>query len=147
MAEVPQQVDNFLDTLAAQQAAIDDATEKVAARYEDRLFELLSSEDGRDEELWADAGADVTLTFDELSQISIYERDEIWTAEFSAMLAAAQMQAYVEIIARGIVEISDDAGDEQAKEADKLSLSELRIAARAGVTNERVNTARERRNG
>lgn len=147
------QAERLLDHLAEQQAEVEEIAESLAGEYAARMRELLHDAEPRDLEMW-EAARDssdlaemlsIDATIDELGEVPSDERAEIWQAEMQLIIAASRWQAFVEIILPRILDASERHADEQVNDARPLSLDELKVAARVGVSKDRIATARTRR--
>lgn len=138
-------VDKLLDAEAEKQAELDEIVERAQPTVQARIFELLTNVEGRNENMFGNAGADINLVIADFESIPVVSRDMGWQAAFSAVFVAARTQAYAELILPGIIEASEYSGQAIKKIADKMPKEELKEAAKQGIGKSRIKSATEKR--
>lgn len=138
-------VDRFLDAEAEKQAELDGIVEDKQQALKDRIYQLLTEPEERDEELFERAGTDTDLVIADFESTPVVNRDINWQIAFASLSAASRMQAYAEIILPDILEASGSHGQKIQKIATKMDNGELKSAAKQGIGKGRIKGASERR--
>jgi hypothetical protein len=145
---------DLADVIADAFAEADLHAEKVSAQYGDRLRELLEDPEQRDVDIWDDAfeAMDLDLqendiTLSELLEVRSADRDALWYATTSTVLAASKVQALVELVVRPMAEAGLRAAPQIRSEATGLDSDNKRTLAKAGIGKERWRGALERMRG
>ena len=157
MTELSDRAEAALDALADEQDAVDRAASQKSAAFRASLARLLADPAARDAELWStdlasleaagvviDAEAVAVSSLEDWLTWPTADRNEAWMAGLRAMRAIAHRQAVCEV---GLIDTTiATAIRARGKAAPllRLSLSELRAAAKAGVSESRREAARGR---
>jgi hypothetical protein len=144
---MPDQIEQLLDLEADKQARIDDTTESGEADARAMMDDLMRSTANRDVELFEYFGADPELTLLDFEATDVHDRGPEWSAMFSAMWAAAHAQTWVQVYATEILGISEEEGMKIDEEAADMSTSQIRDAAKVGISDQRFKDAKRRRAG
>lgn len=154
-ATLTARAEDLLEDLADQQAETDEIAEENADDFADALRELLTSVEGRDPGIWSrslessdlEDVLSIEATIDELASVPSDERAEVWAAQMALLVSTSQVQAFVDVALPRILAAAEEHGERQVSGAAPLDIEELRVAARVGVSRDRLRTARERRQG
>jgi len=133
------------DTIADGFAEVDELVEDNQEAYRARVLELLTNVEQRSPGIWKEAQANILATVTDFSQVPVRFRDEIWGVEFGRIIAAAQEQAFSEIIARPMLNISSKWAKTKLDTAKAVPVSQMKQVAVEGVSKERFDSAKERR--
>jgi len=140
MPDLNQRGESFKDAIADKHAAADERVDTYRERFSARVLELMNSVGGRIESIFERAGAPA-LSIVEAAAVINPSRD----VDMAAITAAAQRQAYVEIVVRDVIKSASKHTDDVESKRSKMSKGELAVAAVEGVTKEQFNAAKERR--
>lgn len=133
------------DAIADGFAEADELAEDKLAHVAQRFYQLLENPKQRNPEIWAAAGANVELTAQQLEAVPPVQRDDEWTLLMGRMFAAAKEQAYIEVMARPLMEAAHKASKSKQKAAKALTRAELKTAAVEGVSKAKFDEAKQRR--
>ena len=124
------------DLLADQQLDLDE----LAGEYREPIVnlqnDLLYSTTNRNEALWENAQADITLTPGDFAEVPVSDRDDNWSFQLNAFYSAVYMQAVTDSgYLADLVVISDKHSGALSKATKKASRSDLNEIAKEGILN------------
>ena len=137
--------DALKDTIADGFAEADELVEDYREAFSARVLELLGNIEQRSPGIWKEAQANILATVLDFSQVPVRQRDEIWGIEFGRIIAAAQEQAFTEIITRPMLQVSSKWAMKKLDTAKAVPVSQMKQVAVEGVSKERFDAAKERR--
>ena len=147
----PEQIVNMLVTVDADLDDIEDRIEDAAVN---RAKELMREPEQRDTGLWADMLDALDLDYDlmdvsgaDSNAVPVSERGDQWMASVGALWAGCFGQAFAEHGLRPTIENGDDRAAAHERITEQSSQSELRAAAKVGVSKAAVQAERDRRRG
>jgi hypothetical protein len=123
-------------------ASVEELITDGAEAFRKRLRALLGSTKERLTGLWRRAEADISMTFAELQAVPVAQRDTAWLLSFSAIIAAAQWQAWLETFGAEVLRKTDKYGNKTQELARDMSLGELKDVATVGFTREGFDDAK-----
>jgi signal transduction histidine kinase len=142
--------DVILNRLVAPEADLDDLLDDKGDGFRTRVKELYFEPAERNEEIWLDAldamdlGSDLMeADGDDLNLVPVADRNSDWVASVAAVLAVCHQQAFVEVLARAV--LRNGADRVRIQEGMNADRSELRAAAKIGVSKAAIKAERERR--
>jgi hypothetical protein len=117
----------FMTFLGEMWADVEDYVSDNFEAYKKRLLELQTSAKNRDPDLWANAGADPTLTVDDFAEVPILERSSAWRSMLESMLSAARVQALFDTgFFADMITMSERHGEELNTQSTGLSEAGMR---------------------
>jgi len=115
-------------------ASVEEVIGERAKAYRARLRKLLGSTEGRLPGLWSRAEADISMTHTALQAVPVAQRDTSWLLSFSAIISAAQWQAWLETFGDEMLRKTAKYGAKTQSIAKDMSLDELKVVAKEGFT-------------
>jgi len=140
MPEITARGERLKDAVADGFVAADERTNTKRAAFSKRMLALLQSTEGRDAELFTRAGAP-NLTLQQAASPDNPTRDR----DMNAITAAAQRQAFIEVLARDLLTSADKHSKSVDKARKGLGRGEMVVAAVEGVTKGHMDAAKKRR--
>ena len=135
--------DQFLDDSAAFQARIQQRVERNASKLQSRIERLYTDADARDAEIYQLLGVSPDIVMSDYEAVAIWDRDPRWGNGLSSMLVASRMQAWIEILGTpDLFSVFANVAEELGSQAKSLTESELKDAAKEGVSKSRLAKAR-----
>jgi hypothetical protein len=128
-------------------AEIDEVTEDTAPKYGSRIAELLAKPKERDLAAWKAWGVDARLfemTPASIEKASNGERDDLWFFAMGGLRAACIKQAFVELVAPGLLKAAESGREAVNREASKMDRVELSEHAKIGTPKSEFAAAKER---
>ena len=135
------------DKIADAFAIVDGLVEDVASAYRNRILTLLNEQGERNEAIWQGAEAPIGVTVDMLAKVPISQRiaSDDWNQQFAAIIAASKRQAWLELIANPLFAEAGKYSGRVKSAAKTMSKSDLKQAAKDGVSKESFDSARRAR--
>jgi hypothetical protein len=135
----------LLEILADQAAELDELVDDKLPDIRARISEILFNVDERNPGIWEDYDADIDLLPADFAAVPRADKDKDWRDRLTKIVLASQMQAFVELAARDVLAIAERHGEDANPTAESMSVSELRAAAKSGISKEAVASAAEKR--
>lgn len=130
---------------AAGHASIDELAEEQQEALRERYGQLISNTEGRIPALWQRAEADAAKTHVQFSAVPIGERDMEWSNGFAAMIAAAQWQAWLEVMGVEVLRKTDKYSKRLFEISGSMSREEIIETAAEGFHKEDFESAKTKR--
>lgn len=126
-------------------AAADGVAEDLYKQFTERYADLIANTKNRDEQMWADLGAPFNITMGMLDLVPVQQRmaSDEWSSTMTGMIAASRRQAFIEVMAKMLLDVRDKHIHQAIDAAQTMSRAELKQAAK--IPNETFRTAAERR--
>ena len=135
------------DKIADGFAAADEVAETAEARLEQRIWQLITTPTERNADIWTAAEANLHATLEDFHSTPVAQRDETWSIMMARMASAAQEQAFVEIMARDLLQQSHDERAKVREASGGFSKAEIRTLGQKSVGRARFEQAKDRRRG
>lgn len=135
-------IDKFLQSIADMTGVGDDLVDDKGPEVQKRIEQLIYLPAERNEELWELMGGDIEHSINDYFDIDPLDRDMNWHAGLTVLLSAAQHQAWIEIVARPLIGMTDKANAKIEKQRAKLSAKQLKQASQEGVGPDRYKNGR-----
>lgn len=157
-------IDKLLNSIAKEQAKVEDLVESVTERYKSRVLELLEKPKKRNIDIWGsliefeedeleqslglqtnsiDFSSYFNITLSQLNLIEMSERQTTWEKAVSIVVVGSQAQAMIESgIVLDIIGSGKRQGKSLLKQSRDMSIQEIKTAAKQGVSKQRLKDSR-----
>ena len=140
---------SFANQLTDNAAETDEHAESTANPDRARVAELLHDPAQRDPDMWTDAFTDLGLDpnwaafslHDMVTTFDRFERDPTWHLARQAIETVAKVQTFAESSVRDVMTMAE----QQAQALKRVSNSDARAVAKAGISKDELDAAKERR--